>query len=250
MEDWHDCNDPAELHIRLDVALEENAELRTKLAALRTENQHLRTRLGMPTVDVPQALPPILEPLAPTVVGDDGELPYADSKSGTEAKIALFRALFAGREDIYATRWVSAKSGRTGWSPAEDNPFAKNKNDAERVFWPLTDKAIYNHLSRPEPGARETHLGLYPLLADDTCRPCGRLRRQGRQRLARRRGRLRRRLPRHRYPRAGGGLPFRGRRARMGLLHGPCCRSHRPHAGNGTAAPRDRRPRADDIVQL
>lgn len=170
MEDWHDCNDPAELHIRLHVALEENAELRTKLAALRTENQHLRTRLGMPTVDVPQALPPILEPLAPTVVGDDGELPYADSRSGTEAKIALFRALFAGREDVYATRWVSAKSGRTGWSPAEDNPFAKNKNDAERVFWPLTDKAIYNHLSRPEPGARETHLGLYPLLADDTCR--------------------------------------------------------------------------------
>ncbi|MFE4335307.1 DEAD/DEAH box helicase family protein [Streptomyces sp. NPDC056831] len=94
----------------------------------------------------------------------------ADASSSTEAKISLFRALFAGREDVYATRWVSAKSGRTGWSPAEDNPFAKNKNDAERVFWQLSDQAVYNHLSRPEPGRREVHLGLYPLLADDTCR--------------------------------------------------------------------------------
>ncbi|MFZ3475651.1 TOTE conflict system archaeo-eukaryotic primase domain-containing protein [Streptomyces sp. 4.24] len=100
----------------------------------------------------------------------DGSLSYADASSSTEAKIALFRVLFAGREDVYATRWVSAKSGRTGWSPAEDNPFAKNKNNAERVFWPLSDRAVYNHLSRPEPGRREVHLSLYPLLADDTCR--------------------------------------------------------------------------------
>ncbi|MFD4561217.1 hypothetical protein ACFWP5_44055 [Streptomyces sp. NPDC058469] len=33
----------------------------------------------------------------------------------------MFRALFAGREDIYARRWVSSRTGRTGWSPAEDN---------------------------------------------------------------------------------------------------------------------------------
>ncbi|MET9779287.1 DEAD/DEAH box helicase family protein [Streptomyces sp. NPDC006367] len=170
MEDWHDCNDPAELRIRLDVALEENAELRAKLTERQAENERLRTQLGMLTVKVPQVLPRVPEPMAPTVARGEGGLPYADATSGTEAKIALFRALFAGREDVYATRWVSTKTGRTGWSPAEDNPFARNKNDAERVFWPLTDRAVYNHLSRPEPGSRETHLGLYPLLADDTCR--------------------------------------------------------------------------------
>ncbi|MFE9801586.1 hypothetical protein ACFYP6_22420 [Streptomyces goshikiensis] len=170
MEDWHDCNDPAELRIRLDVALEENAELRAELAGLKAENQRLRTQLGMPAADNPRALPLVPDPPAPAVVGEESGLPYADATSGTEVKTALFRALFAGREDVYATRWVSAKSGRTGWSPAEDNPFAKNKNDAERVFWPLTDRAVYNHLSRPEPGSREVHLGLYPLLADDTCR--------------------------------------------------------------------------------
>ncbi|QWQ44798.1 DEAD/DEAH box helicase family protein [Streptomyces sp. YPW6] len=170
MEDWYDCNDLAELRIRLDVALEENAGLRAELAEVRAENRRLRTRLGVPAPDAPRALAPVPEPPPPVITEGGHGLPYADASSGTEAKIALFRALFAGREDVYATRWVSAKSGRTGWSPAEDNPFAKNKADAERVFWPLTDRAVYNHLSRPEPGARETHLGMYPLLADDTCR--------------------------------------------------------------------------------
>ncbi|MFZ3492066.1 TOTE conflict system archaeo-eukaryotic primase domain-containing protein [Streptomyces sp. 5.8] len=172
MDDWSVCDDPVELRIRLDVALEENAELHTELAALRAENTALRTRLGMPNGDGQDELPPV--PEAPEVPASplrgDGSLPYADASSSTEAKIALFRALFAGREDVYATRWVSAKSGRTGCRPAEDDPFAKNKNDAERVFWPLSDQAVYNHLSRPEPGRREVHLGLYPLLADDTCR--------------------------------------------------------------------------------
>ncbi|MGW0672536.1 TOTE conflict system archaeo-eukaryotic primase domain-containing protein [Streptomyces sp. NPDC002746] len=169
MDDWSVCDDPVELRIRLDVALEENAELHAKLASLHAENAALRTRLRAPFGTAPAALPPVPEaPALPLPV--DGSLPYADGSSSTEAKIALFRALFAGREDVYATRWVSSKSGRTGWSPAEDNPFAKNKNDSERVFWPLSEKSVYNHLSRPEPGRREVHLGLYPLLADDTCR--------------------------------------------------------------------------------
>ncbi|MFE0632651.1 hypothetical protein ACFW3D_37570 [Streptomyces sp. NPDC058864] len=118
VEDWHVCNDPAELRIRLDMALEENA-------ALRTENLRLRTRLGMPTTDAPQELPPVPELPAPTVVEDGQGLPHADATSGTEAKITLFRALFVGREDVYATRWVSTRTGRTGWSHAEDNPFAQ-----------------------------------------------------------------------------------------------------------------------------
>jgi hypothetical protein len=116
-----------------------------------------------------RSLPPVPEPTPPAFDAADGELPYADLASPTEQKIALFRALFAGRTDVYATRWVSTKSGRTGWSPAEDNPFAKNKNESERAFWPLSDQAVYQHLSRPDPGRREMHLGLYPLLADDTC---------------------------------------------------------------------------------
>ncbi|MFJ1656700.1 TOTE conflict system archaeo-eukaryotic primase domain-containing protein [Streptomyces sp. NPDC088337] len=115
-------------------------------------------------------MPPVSEPVPALPPAGAGGLPYADASSSAEAKIALFKTLFAGREDVYAKRWVSAKSGRTGWSPAEDNPFDKNKADKDRVFWPLTDEAVYHHLDPTRQGRSELHIGLYPLLADDTCR--------------------------------------------------------------------------------
>ncbi|WP_051844758.1 TOTE conflict system archaeo-eukaryotic primase domain-containing protein [Streptomyces sp. NRRL S-813] len=115
-------------------------------------------------------MPLVPEPVAAPPPAGAGWLPYADAASSAEAKIALFRALFAGREDVYAKRWVSATSGRTGWSPAEDNLFDKNKAEEDRVFWPLTDEAVYHHLDPAQQGRSELHIGLYPLLADDTCR--------------------------------------------------------------------------------
>jgi len=170
VEDWSDCNDPAELRIRLDVALEENAELREELARLQAENGCLRARLGATDPTEPAVLPPVADPVPVTPVLGANRLPYADASSGTEAKIALFRTLFAGREDVYARRWVSSKTGRIGWSPAEDDPFDKTKDDADRVFWPLTDETVYGHLDPSRHGRQELHVGLYPLLADDTCR--------------------------------------------------------------------------------
>ncbi|MER6076115.1 DEAD/DEAH box helicase family protein [Streptomyces sp. NPDC001817] len=170
MEDWSDCFDPDELRIRLDVALEENAELHEEIARLRADNARLHSLLGRDVQATPAAIPSVPDPVALLPSTGAGGLPYADASSSAKAKIALFRALFAGREDVYAKRWVSAKSGRTGWSPAEDNPFDKNKADEDRVFWPLTDETIYRHLDPTQQGRSELHIGLYPLLADDTCR--------------------------------------------------------------------------------
>ncbi|PVE04335.1 TOTE conflict system archaeo-eukaryotic primase domain-containing protein [Streptomyces scopuliridis] len=164
MDDWDGWDDPAELRIRLDVALEQIAELTE-------ENRRLRERLGMSTPDtVPERPEPVERPMPPTLPGMPcgSGLPYADAVSAPQAKVALFRALFVGRADVYANRWVSAKNGRTGWSPAEENPWDKAKSEAERVFFPLTDQVIFRHLSRPEPGQRELHVGLYPMFPDDT----------------------------------------------------------------------------------
>ncbi|WP_406190228.1 DEAD/DEAH box helicase family protein [Streptomyces sp. NBC_01017] len=172
MEDWSDCFDADELRIRLDVALEENAELLQEIARLRADNAQLRSLLGPGGRAAPAAaMPPMTEPVLdlPLPVRAEG-LPYADASSSAEAKIVLFRALFAGREDVYARRWVSARSGRTGWSPAEDNPFDKNKAEEDRIFWPLNDEGVYRHLDPTRQGRSELHIGLYPLLADDTCR--------------------------------------------------------------------------------
>ena len=42
-----------------------------------------------------------------------------DRTSAPQAKIALFRSLFRGREDVYAQRWESP-DGRHGYSPKTD----------------------------------------------------------------------------------------------------------------------------------
>jgi hypothetical protein len=41
-----------------------------------------------------------------------------DHQSPPEAKIALFRALFRGREDVYPRRFESRRTGKSGYQPA------------------------------------------------------------------------------------------------------------------------------------
>lgn len=89
----------------------------------------------------------------------------------TIEKIALFRRLFKGREDIYALRWQS-KDGKSGYSPACANewkagicikPRGKCSACAHRSLLPLTDQVIFDHCAG-------THVvGLYPLQTNDTC---------------------------------------------------------------------------------
>ncbi|MFB7630629.1 hypothetical protein ACFC0M_06735 [Streptomyces sp. NPDC056149] len=98
VEDWFDCSDPDELRIRLDVALEENAERREELARLRADNARLRSLLAPGVRAGALTMPPVPKPVPVLPVSGAGGLPYADASSGAEAKIALFRALFVGRE--------------------------------------------------------------------------------------------------------------------------------------------------------
>ena len=46
-----------------------------------------------------------------------------DHRSPPEMKIALFRALFRGREDVYPRRFESRRTGKTGYQPACANEF-------------------------------------------------------------------------------------------------------------------------------
>lgn len=169
MADVDVWEDPSELRIRLDVAVEENA-------ALREENRRLRDLLGpaaqaVPCWDEPsppQQVPSAVQDPAVVPVSLSG-LPWADARSTVEAKLALFKALFAGRSDVYARRWA-AKSGKTGWSPAETKWPWERRAGEEHELLPLTNRVLIEHLSRPEPGSQALDVGLYPLLTDDTCR--------------------------------------------------------------------------------
>ena len=93
------------------------------------------------------------------------------SKLSATEKIALFRRLFRGRTDVYPLRWESA-NGKSGYSPACGNewkpgicnkPRIKCGDCDQRLFLPVTDQMIYDHLT-----GKHT-MGVYPLLADDTC---------------------------------------------------------------------------------
>jgi superfamily II DNA or RNA helicase len=92
-----------------------------------------------------------------------------DKHSPPAAKVALFRRLFVGRDDAYATRWTSSKTGKSGWSPAVAGGFYTDET-TDRDLLPLTDDVIAGHLVGTTSAGKELHAGLYPMLRDDTCR--------------------------------------------------------------------------------
>ena len=99
--------------------------------------------------------------------------------SSPEEKVRLFRAMFRGREDVYARRYVSAKSGKSGYSPVCSVEWTRGVCDKKRVacavcpnrrLEPLDDEVVRIHLCGVDAKGRDFTLGCYPLLADDTVR--------------------------------------------------------------------------------
>ena len=77
------------------------------------------------------------------------------SVSSPDAKVRFFRELFKGREDVYARRYVSAKTGKSGYSPACSTEWTRGLCDKKHVscavcpyrrFVPLDDDAVRMHL--------------------------------------------------------------------------------------------------------
>ena len=139
-----------------------NDRLIEEIHALRSENQRLRSLLGLDQVSRQQAT----QPWEPTLFADSDHMELKgeiNRDSPAEAKIALFRSRFSGREDVYALRWESARTGKRGWSPAVVGGWANAKKPG-RTYLPLDEGVVESHL------AGESHLGLYPLRRGDECR--------------------------------------------------------------------------------
>jgi len=112
---------------------------------------------------------------------DDIGKPTINSQSSEDAKIALFRTLFRGREDVYARRYENVRTGKAGYFPACRRKWERRLSEKlnagsddldQRDFLPLTDEVIRNHLLGREPQSRskrEFTIGVYPLLLDETC---------------------------------------------------------------------------------
>jgi hypothetical protein len=139
---------------------------RDQLAALQAENARLIALLEAHCIE--WRLPPELTPPEPAPPVQEPE----PSRLSTAEKVALFRRLFRGRTDVYPIRWESKTTGKSGYAPACGNewlagvcekPRIKCGECNNRLLMPLSDAVIYEHL------AGKRTIGVYPLLADNTC---------------------------------------------------------------------------------
>ena len=101
-----------------------------------------------------------------------------DQTSSPEAKIALFRSLFRGRDDVYPRRFESRKTGKSGYAPACANEWVRGICEKPRIkcaecpnrrFLPVTDDVIRWHLSGRDDAGQRFVAGVYPMLLDETC---------------------------------------------------------------------------------
>ncbi len=149
---------------------EDLAKAKEEICRLQEENGRLKAILGafsvksgnaikLPKANVqPEPRPPSTKP--PT--------PPRDSQMMADQRIQLFRALFRGRDDVYAVRWENRK-GKSGYSPAcahEWDPMICKKPGGRCTdcsYLPLTDDVARAHL------LGQKTIGIYPMLSDETC---------------------------------------------------------------------------------
>lgn len=151
--------------------------------------QHIRTRLaalGAEQAELEAALRKLERQQVSSRSNDRHSVlganePAVTAFSSPAEKVALFRGLFAGRTDIFPARWDNRKTGRSGYSPACANEWAKGVCGKPQIkcgecphqaFIPVSDEVIDKHL-RGGDGRRRAAgdfvAGVYPLLTDETC---------------------------------------------------------------------------------
>ena len=148
---------------------EPHPDLTARCERLEREIARLRSLLDLHGIAIPPA------ELSPPKV------PPPISRLKTPEKIALFRSLFRGREDVYARRWESP-DGRSGYAPNAERDwkayYAAKPEDRKRVDKgtkkniQLDDEAIHNHLAgkHTSRGAVGTPVDPTPPAQIRTCR--------------------------------------------------------------------------------
>jgi superfamily II DNA or RNA helicase/very-short-patch-repair endonuclease len=99
-------------------------------------------------------------------------------QSPSEAKIALFRSIFRGRDDVYAHRFESRTTRKSGYAPACANEWVRAICEKPRIkcagcphrhLLPITDDVIRWHLSGRDGAGQPFVAGVYPMMLDETC---------------------------------------------------------------------------------
>ncbi|MFI3165663.1 MAG: DEAD/DEAH box helicase family protein [Bacillota bacterium] len=146
---------------------------------LRFENGVFRDRLRDLNVDI-ESLLAVNEDSLPVLAEDrntQNKILQVNMQSSKEDKITLFRSLFKGRDDVFARRWYSAKTGKSGYQPVclnEWNSYLCDKKKYKCATCPhrklksISDEVIENHLRGKDSQGKDV-LGIYPMLKDEAC---------------------------------------------------------------------------------
>ena len=101
--------------------------------------------------------------------------PYV--KLSIEERVAVFHSLFKGREDVFAQRWFSKTTGKSGYQPVCINEWRRGVCDKKkykcadcpnRHFAPLTYQDLYRHLEGKDENCCDV-VGLYAIMPDNNC---------------------------------------------------------------------------------
>lgn len=102
---------------------------------------------------------------------------YVSNPLTLEERVTLFRSLFRGREDVFARRWFSKKSGKSGYQPVCQHEWNREFCDKKkyrcnecpnRQFEPLGYEHIFDHLSGRDPDGKDV-VGMYAITKDNQC---------------------------------------------------------------------------------
>ena len=106
------------------------------------------------------------------------EATYVSTSQFTlQEKVAIFQNLFQGREDVFAKRWYSSTTQKSGYQPVCQREWNREFCDKRkykctdcpnRQFAPLTYNDFFNHLAGKDAWGRDV-IGLYPIRKDNTC---------------------------------------------------------------------------------
>lgn len=106
----------------------------------------------------------------------ENQISSVNTHSSAQQKIDLFLSLFKGREDVYAKRYHSAKTGKSGYTTVCKNEWAYGLCDKKkyrcpdcphREFLPLTAETVRAHLMGHDPLGRDV-AAIYPMREDNT----------------------------------------------------------------------------------
>ena len=104
-------------------------------------------------------------------------LTFPSVKLSIEERVAIFHSLFKGREDVYARRWFSKTTGKSGYQPVCINEWRRGVCDKKkfkcadcpnRHFAPLTYQDLYRHLEGKDENCCDV-VGLYAIMPDNNC---------------------------------------------------------------------------------